>query len=504
MIPLQNDHVRVEQRGQYLKKVRVLSLNLLLFIALMPLERTLNSASPRKSYQRSHNGCRNCKIRRVKCDEGRPICGACLRRREACTRADVRDQLSLVLTSAAAIASLADSQLELPILGEFRKIDLELLHHWTTTTLQTFVPDLPVTRHGFQVRLPQLALQNDFLLHSIFALSSLHIHVLRRSEDYLQIAKVHCQKAIITLNPASDHVSWELAFMANALISIYWLASPQGGTLDLFDWFPAARTFMRRLKTYWIAVSNGVVRDSFIDGLTKGPQNPMPSPFPTIVENIYREDVCPYDTEELTDFNVVRAYELLVQKLSYTWNLLMHPNLQNVAIYLFPAGALDNFIDLFLKKRPRALILVAHYCALLTRFGSVWWYGTDRARKDIERILSLLDAKWLPWMGYPLKVIGRMESSSVKILSGHTSGSGSSVGSWECPNLLSPVVHSSHQDTTAPWTPSDFYPTMTTTPYIHDHSRSDAPTANESKSFEANIDEDTRAFNLTMLALSSF
>ncbi|KAH8832040.1 hypothetical protein DL96DRAFT_1589789 [Flagelloscypha sp. PMI_526] len=476
----------------------------------MPLERASSAAPHRKPHHKSRGGCRNCKNRRVKCDEGRPVCGACLRRKEACNWLNLHEQLSMVLTSAA-VACLTDCQLELPPIGEFRRIDLELVHHWTTATLQTFVPDVPVTRHGFQIRLPQLALQNDFLLHSMFALSALHINVLRQSEEHSEVAKVHCQKAILSLDNASDYVSWELAFMANALISIFWLALPQDGSLDLFDWFPAARTFMRRLKTYWVAVSNGIIKDSPIEGLTKRPQNPMLSPFPTIVENIHREDVCPYDPHELMDFNVVRAYELLLQKLSYMWNVLMHPNLQNVAIYLFPAGVHDEFIDLFMKKRPRALILVAHYFALLTQFGSVWWYGADRARNDILKILSFLDSKWLPWMEYPLNVVKIMEGSAgmaVSMKAGpsvgeHTGGNSSSVGSWDSSDIQTPVAQSAYYGAAAEWQSSDLYPPMINTPDVPYPSSLDIPPTNTSKSPEANPSGDVRELNLAMLALSS-
>ncbi|KAH8823943.1 hypothetical protein DL96DRAFT_1818663 [Flagelloscypha sp. PMI_526] len=476
----------------------------------MPPERASSSGTTRKSHHKSRGGCRNCKNRRVKCDQGRPGCGACLRRKEACTWLSLDEQLSKVLTSAA-VASLTDSQLELPPLGEFRKIDLELLHHWTTTTLQTFVPDVPVTRHGFQIRLPHLALQHDFLLHSIFALSALHVHVLKSSGEYLRFAKVHCQKAIVSLDNTSDYVSGELAFMANALLSIYWIASPHDGSWDVFDWFPVARTFMRRLREHWIAVSNGIIKDSPVEGLTSVLQHHMRSPFPTIVENIHREEVCPYDPEELMDFNVVRAYELLLQDLSYMWSVLMHPNQQSVAIYLFPAGVHDEFIDFFMKKRPRALILVAHYCALLSQFGSVWWYGADRARNDILKILSSLDPKWLPWMEYPLTVIGRMEGRVGMILPVRIGpckrkqmrGNSSIVDGWDIFDEPTPAAQSPQRDAAPQWQPPDLCPTMTISPAVSFQDLLNIPTASTSNSPEGSAGGDVHTANLAMLALSS-
>ncbi|KAH8832020.1 hypothetical protein DL96DRAFT_1812760 [Flagelloscypha sp. PMI_526] len=389
-----------------------------LLVALMP-----PSAPKRRYHHKSKAGCKNCRGRRVKCDETRPICNGCYRRKEAClwdSDDPPNNPLALILNPQANATLVQNSQFDLPPLVEFRKIDLELMHHWSTSTLQTFVPDVPLTRHGFQVLLPRLALEHDFLLHTIFALSSLHLHTCRPSEDYLRLAKMHCQRAILGLHKVGDSVPQEFIFLANLPISIYWLASPswtansQSGTPDLFDWFPVARTFMRRLGPYWEGVCNGIIADSQIlpEDLTKEHKPPTFSLFPYIVGNIHREEVCPFDPEELVDPKVVSCYHHLIEKLSCMWNVFMNSNLQNTAIFLFPAGVRDEFLELFLQKRPRALILVAHYCALLSQFGSVWWYGEDRARSDIQRILSLLDSKWLPWMEYPLTVL-QMEEGTI-------------------------------------------------------------------------------------------
>ncbi|KAH8832052.1 hypothetical protein DL96DRAFT_1812781 [Flagelloscypha sp. PMI_526] len=396
------------------------------------------SAPVRKHHQKSRAGCRNCRGRRVKCDEIHPICKACHRRKEACVWDDreYSNPLEKILSREAS-AALADCQLDLPPLGEFGMMDLEVLHNWTTNTVQTFIPDIPHTRHCFQVIMPQLAFKHDFLFHAMFAMSSLHMHTLRPLDDYLRKAKMHCQRAILGLESTSDAVSWEVAFMANVLISMYWLASPswkvdsQDGTPDLFDWFPVARTFMRRLSPYWNAVRRGIVPNSSIlsNDLTTEPTPFLPSPIPSIVKKIHRADVCSFDLDELMDSKVVACYDRLVEKLTDIWDTLTHPTLQNLAIYRFPTAVREDFLELFVQKRPRALILVAHYCALLSQFGAVWWYGAERARSDIRRILSLLDAKWLPWMEYPLMAIKTAEPETEVGLAGLFSFTDECLGS---------------------------------------------------------------------------
>ncbi|KAH8835070.1 hypothetical protein DL96DRAFT_21295 [Flagelloscypha sp. PMI_526] len=452
----------------------------------MPPEASSSRCAPkRKHHKKSRAGCRNCKGRRVKCDEAHPICKACHRRKEACVwdDEDSPNPLAMILTPAAnsTLSMSSDHQLDLPPLGEFRMKDLELLHNWTTNTLQTFIPDVPETRHGFQVMLPQLAFQHEFLLHAMFAMSSLHMHTFKPSGDWLRLAKMHCQKAILGMRKVGDSVSWDISFMANTLLATYWLASPswkalsQDGTPDLFDWFPAARTFMRRLGPYWMAVSNGIVKNSpFLpDCLTTVHKQHMPSPFPSIVQHIHRPEICPFDVDELLDPKVIGCYEIALQKLTYTWNVFMSPNMQNIAIYLFPSSMSDDFFELFIEKRPRALILVAHYCALLGQFDGTWWYGSDRSRNDIQRIMSLLDEKWLPWMEYPMNVLRMKESTAKLDLTMQVTppdekkscSSASSVSSGSSPlslDEMSPIPPLPPQASTALWVPPGFEPTIST------------------------------------------
>ncbi|KAH8832051.1 hypothetical protein DL96DRAFT_1706431 [Flagelloscypha sp. PMI_526] len=494
----------------------------------MPPERPSDRATPKRTYhEKSRAGCRSCKARRVKCDETHPICGTCDRRKEACIWDDFDppNPLELVLGRRANATLIQSCQRDPPPSNNFAMTDLELLHNWTTNTLQTFIPDIPHTRHGFQVILPQCAFRYDFLLHSMFAISSLHMHMFRPSEDFLRLAKMHCQRAVLGLDISGASTSWEITWMANVLLSIYWIASPswrsysQDGPPDLFDWFPTARTYMHRLSPYWSAVVKGAVTDSPVLPHTladvKKPIPRMPSPFPTILENIHREEVCPFDPDELKDAKVVACYDRLVRKLSKIWNIFMHPDLQNLAIYLFPTAVRDDFFIRFQQRRPRALIIVAHYCALLSQFGTTWWYGIDRAHNDIQRILSLLDAKWLPWMEYPLAVI-KMEESRAEFKRSEAMGRGGghypagnksmSAGSGTMPLdlLLSQPHPSSSFNDPAQRNLSNFSRSMLpATQHDPSHRMVDHATAHESRPSGGSTGEDPGQTQVAILALSS-
>ena len=53
----------------------------------------------------------------------------------------------------------------------------------------------------------------------------------------------------------------------------------------------------------------------------------------------------------------------------------------------------DKMIELIEEKRPRALVILAHYFAVAASWAKVWWIG-DVTRKEVEAI-----QRWLPGNG---------------------------------------------------------------------------------------------------------
>ncbi|KAH8818780.1 hypothetical protein DL96DRAFT_1621920 [Flagelloscypha sp. PMI_526] len=370
-----------------------------------------SSSRLRKGRGQSKKGCLTCKIRHVKCDEVRPICTACSRRREACVWNDNESALHILPDMArAALRPSKDRQLSLPPLSSIRTQELELLHNWTTNTIFTLVPALPTIHYDFQVTFPQIAFQNKFLLHALFAITSLHMHYLLPSSEYLPRAKMFGQSAILGLRDTPlDTISPNVLIMLEVLLATYWLAFPawdpkHGDTFpDVFNWFPAAMTIMRRASSY----RNGSERPRFITAVFSAHRlYSMVTPFQEIFLKMCHPEVCPFDTEELEDKRTLAVYESALRSFIHcSWEIFMNPKIQTYAIFGFLCATPDEFRKLFLEKRPRALILVAHYCAILGQFDGVWWYSWERYHHDLQQILSHLDEKWLPCMEYPLNVL---------------------------------------------------------------------------------------------------
>ncbi|EHA51431.1 hypothetical protein MGG_13350 [Pyricularia oryzae 70-15] len=193
-------------------------------------------AKKRKAHRKSRTGCLGCRIRRVKCDEGRPRCRACLRRNESCRYPDESAPVKLTTSEGEAPRARATSNgpsLDLSPTGEalatpallpdrtrldghgggtvaigqllnsphdastpssastpntattpayndaaipsglFGIRDLALLHHWTVSTSSSIFNSADVN-DLWQVTFPQVGLEYPFVAHAILAVAALH------------------------------------------------------------------------------------------------------------------------------------------------------------------------------------------------------------------------------------------------------------------------------------------------------------------------------------------
>ena len=70
----------------------------------------------------------------------------------------------------------------------------------------------------------------------------------------------------------------------------------------------------------------------------------------------------------------------------------------------FPMLIQQPFIDLVAEQRPRALVVLAHYFALLARISHVWWIG-DTGRREIRGIQTILPDEWQNFLEWPLQAM---------------------------------------------------------------------------------------------------
>jgi len=152
--------------------------------------RAINTKRP---HTKSRQGCDQCRKRRVKCDERKPICTTCSKRGDECIFPEPRSRTSTRTsqskspshaswTSSETCSSTRDHD----ILPDYFSLSVTpytsasppfvpsqtaLMHHWCTRTCASF------TRAGSEVfrdHVGGMALSCDYLLHAIFAVTLLH------------------------------------------------------------------------------------------------------------------------------------------------------------------------------------------------------------------------------------------------------------------------------------------------------------------------------------------
>ncbi|KAE8140521.1 hypothetical protein BDV38DRAFT_269085 [Aspergillus pseudotamarii] len=118
----------------------------------------------RKAHRKSRNGCRNCKLRRVKCDEVQPTCQRCSAYGVLCNYgSDAPDlQMAREIEDLAVISADATTTLELN-----RESRDHLISFEKSGTLVTIA-----TVHHKEVL--QLACLNPYLMHVILAIAAMH------------------------------------------------------------------------------------------------------------------------------------------------------------------------------------------------------------------------------------------------------------------------------------------------------------------------------------------
>ncbi|KAK0729521.1 hypothetical protein B0H67DRAFT_559014 [Lasiosphaeris hirsuta] len=148
-------------------------------------------ARSRKTHRKSRNGCANCKLRRVKCDEAKPQCCKCTSYGVGCNYEPGASEMQLAVSGAFKVnldlrrpvpRCLPQTPIRLPLAGrddqtyELTLGDRELLINFTNSNI------LPVGSGAncfdFQSKAIKLAQVNPYLLHIVLTLSHLyHIHV---------------------------------------------------------------------------------------------------------------------------------------------------------------------------------------------------------------------------------------------------------------------------------------------------------------------------------------
>ncbi|KAF5014986.1 hypothetical protein F66182_13839 [Fusarium sp. NRRL 66182] len=350
---------------------------------------------------------------------------------------------------------------------EFNLADLSMMHNWSTETSLTLSPT-PEVQQVWARTIVQIALQHRFLLHGILATSALHVAYTRPSStkeyrelvDYAArhqtIAVSLFQRALVSPTAGGQR---EALFVLSVLISLIAIATLRDEISDAMeiDIITTRASGAAIMDFKWIHLSRGilVLCQEHLEELARGPVGLLmrndivlehgkwkdkdladdlrhlqrlwhgAEPL-TSIEGL-EEEISKADREAFDEAYValistrskVTEYMHALQPKSNTAEqsqLLQGDTTKSSKPYVDSRVSAEVFvwlirvpleyIELLERQHPIALIILAHYAALLGKECATWW-SEKSAYMIIRRVWVVLDERLRKWIESPMADVRR-------------------------------------------------------------------------------------------------
>ncbi|KAF5604918.1 sterol regulatory element-binding ECM22 [Fusarium subglutinans] len=389
----------------------------------------------KRPHKKSRTGCRNCKARKVKCDEARPVCRSCRLRKADCVyptpAASTAHSSNSSITNSPQrppeplsaprnapspdVVSLSsgDEPMEevgpLTVSPAFRHgqmdvTDMKLLWFYTSSTSTSFSVDQGPSNPINEVlrnRMVQVAFENPFLMDSLFGLASLHMQSLQLSHDPAR-ALTYRARSFEGYRLAVEKAQPETfpALLANSLLltalSSQNFRDEDGKKLYLIDWMIVWRGI--GLVIDLMGVEKLI--DSGLYCLFNRPSvdveqatNHIPACLVSMLNSIEPSDPDFLNVE--TYYETLQFLGSLYQNLHDGFGPIMM--LRIITWFTFVPR---NFVQLARELRPRALIILAYYAAFLKFPSDVWWIK-NVGNRSLRDLCEHIGPEWQQYLLVP-------------------------------------------------------------------------------------------------------
>ncbi len=282
------------------------------------------------------------------------------------------------------------------------------MHQYTTSTCFTICED-PVASDLWRLTIPRLAvmIENKPLLDSLLAVAALHLYTLNATHPwsikYSTAAVSYFNDALRASEATGGRHGMDSGahFCTQMLMAIYGFAS-SASVHTPSPWLTVLRasaaTFRSRLSGLQFSSVAGLITwitapldlGESEDVARRLPQSLSTLPLPV--------DGAPQMSEVL-DTSVSAAYQHSLCFLRRSWAASFHRDYHMHAAFFWLMLSSDAFMSLLAQRRPRALILLGHYCVAMDRSNGPWWMQKDW-KSELFKISSRLDPQWAVWMNW--------------------------------------------------------------------------------------------------------
>ncbi len=294
------------------------------------------------------------------------------------------------------------------------------MHQYVTETGRSIAID-EVSRDVFAKTIPELSFRSDALLYSMYTIAALHLARLDKdigtslegvANRYFSMAIREHKREISQVG--RDTV--DVVCLTSCLMRNYATIQLQERSMQPYtppwEWLAVTQSSTTVFEEAWRLV--GEERNSVAFRLIKDTRHihdkecRPPRPRDSSRRLGHLMDRSPGDgTAEPWDPDIQKAYE---STLDYIGGVLDEidrgGSSGNVCrmLVLFPMLAEKRYVELVTAGSPRALVILAHYFALLAKHDEFWWIG-DSPTKEVLAIAGELSREWKRFMDWPLKMI---------------------------------------------------------------------------------------------------
>lgn len=294
---------------------------------------------------------------------------------------------------------------------DLNAIQSELLHHFLNSTSLTMETTEDASRSIWQAMVPQEVMANDFLLHSVLALSALHkVHLHGTSETNLARARVHHEKAVTLFRSKIQTIS-----PANITAAIYYVMctlSFSSGVARMSDPSDCARFIDGYISlTPMVRMSEQLLAS--IGCMTT---NSAPSSGPGATAR--QMQVCNitagiasltslqfYNLAHTADAEERAVYQQAIWATSDIFHCHMRVGSLQVPVLSWCAAVSEHYIQLLQEKRPLALVIYAHYC-VLSKSASHMWFISKWPEMAVACLAKLTGPEWEEALKWPFEELG--------------------------------------------------------------------------------------------------
>ncbi|WYZ37549.1 hypothetical protein EsH8_II_001055 [Colletotrichum jinshuiense] len=372
----------------------------------------------KRPHKKSRTGCKNCKTRKVKCDESRPACRNCVLRKAECvypgpshshsdpTPGSPSGSSAGSLSSCSrshtpqrrgsddeSVALVVREPLFIPT-SDRDAVDMKLLWFYTTNTFSSFATQAGKVKRVddiLKIKIPAHAFDSPFLMDCLLGTSALQLQSLKqdiapsRALRYRARAFEGYRKAIEEGKPENYPALIATSLLLTALSSQMFR---EEGTKELYiiDWMVVWRGIglMIDMATPQTLFDSGLA-ELFIrppidlDDASKH----IPNLLLFMISSIHPDD---------PEFKDVPIYYDTLKYLGSLYSELVHgfSPIMTLRVVTWLTFIPKGFIDLAREKRPRALVIIAHYLMFMKAVQNLWWIEGigDREIAGIARYLG--------------------------------------------------------------------------------------------------------------------